>query len=111
MYAVIVVTGDELRRAPRARRNTDNPLRSPSDIINDNNGEFPGPYDADNPMDLYTTAVWTNPDDVPLMFVVGNGSITTGPDGTVYVNAELDEGTEYGVFDYIRLESDDGVVS
>ena len=103
------MTGD-LLRAPRVRRNTDNPLSSPRDIIRNNGDVLPDPYDPENPMDLYTAAVWTNPDEVPVMFVVGSGSTTT-VNGVEYVNTELAEGTEYGVFNYIRLESDDGVSS
>ena len=108
MYAVIVVTGDELR-APRARRNTDDQQRSPREIIRENGDRLPGPYNSANNTELYSAAVWTNPADVPDIFVVGSETTTRGPDGTLYVNAELAEGTEYGVFNYIRLESDDGV--
>ena len=108
VYAVIVVTGD-LLMATRARRNTDDSLRSPRDIIRDNGDRLPDPYNPNDPMDLYTAAVWTNPADVPDIFVVGSDTTTRGPDGREYFNAELAEGTEYGVFDYIRLESDDEV--
>ena len=112
VYAVIVVTGDLLRtndNSARRRRQNDNTLRSPSDIINDMGGVLPEPYNVTNPMDIYTAAVWNRAEDVPEMFIVGNGSMTRGPDGRVYVNAELAEGTEYGVFNYIRLESDNAV--
>ena len=102
IYAVIVVTGTLLRgdNAPRGRRQT----RSPSDIIADMNNELSPPY-MDG-ADIYTAAVWTNPHDVPDVLVVGAGSSTTGPDGRRYVNEPLSEGTEYGVFYYIRLKSD-----
>ena len=108
VYAVIVVTG-ALLRTPLARRNTDGSLRSPRDIIGDIGDSLPAPYDPVGPKDLYTAAIWTNSDDIPDVFVVGSGSTTRGPDGTEYVNVKLSDGTEYGVFNYIRLESDDGV--
>ena len=108
VYAVVVVTG-ALLRMPLARRNTDDSTRSPRDIIRDIGGVLPAPYNPVNPNDLYTAVVWTNSDDIPDMFVVGSGSTTRGPDGTEYDNVELSEGTEYGVFNYIRLESDNGV--
>ena len=111
MYAVIVVTGNLLRinDNSRRRRRNDNALRSPREIIRDLGDVLPDPYDPMNPMDIYTAGVWNRAEDVPAMFIVGNGSRTTGPDGTVYENTALAEGTEYGVFNYIRLESDNEV--
>lgn len=109
MYAVIVVTGDLLRTTDNSRRRRRNTLRSPRDIIDNMGDMLPGPYDPTNPMDIYTAAVWNRAEDVPAMFIVGNGSRTVGPNGTVYENAPLAEGTEYGVFTYIRLESDNAV--
>ena len=98
-----------LLRMPLARHNTDDSLRSPRDIIRDIGNVLPAPYDPVNPKDLYTAAIWTNSDDIPDVFVVGSGSTTRGPNDTEYDNVELSKGTEYGVFNYIKLKSDDGV--
>ena len=103
------MTGDLLRINDNSRRRRRQNEPSPRDIINDRGGELPPPYDPLNPMDIYTAAVFNRAEDVPAMFIVGNGSRTVGPDGTVYENAPLAEGTEYGVFTYIRLESDNAV--
>ena len=88
------------------RRRQDDMLRSPRDIIATMNNELPPPFPPMPGMTIYTAAVWNNPADVPHVFVVGNGSVTMGPNGTIYINGMLNEGTTYGVFDYIRLESD-----
>jgi len=52
--------------------------------------------------------VWHNIEDVPLTFGVGDGEITMSSDGTEYYNRRLSECTTYGVFYYIRLQSDTG---
>ena len=70
------------------------------------NNELPPPFPPMPGMTIYTAAVWNNAADVPDEFTVGNGSVTVGPDGTSYTNGGLNEGTTYGVFEYIRLESD-----
>ena len=88
------------------RRRQDDMLRSPRDIIATMNNELPPPFPPMSAMTIYTAAVWNNAADVPHVFVVGNGSVTMGPDGTIYINGRLNEGTTYGVFVYIRLESD-----
>ena len=88
------------------RRRQDDMLRSPRDIIATMNNELPPPFPPMPGMTIYTAAVWINAADVPHVFVVGNGSVTMGPDETIYINGRLNEGTRYGVFDYIRLESD-----
>ena len=104
------MTGDLLRSNDNSRRRRrQNELRTPREIINSMNGTLPAPYNPMDPQDIYTAAVWNKAEDVPLMFLVGNGSRTVGPDGRVYENAPLAEGTEYGVFNYIRLESDNAV--
>ena len=102
------MTGNLLRVNDNSRRRRQNEP-TPRDIINDRGGELPPPYNRTHPTDIYTAAVFNRAEDVPAMFIVGNGSRTVGPDGTVYENAPLAEGTEYGVFTYIRLESDNAV--
>ena len=79
----------------------------PNDIINTNNGSLPPPYPGKD--GVYTAAVFTRLEDVPILFVVGDNTITTAPDGTEYVNSRLSQNTMYGVFYYIRLQSDSGV--
>ena len=95
LYGVVVVSGRELNNKP-------------NDIINANNGSLPPPYPGKD--GVYTAAVFAKVEDVPTSFVVGDSSITTAPDGTEYVNNVLSENTMYGVFYYIRLQSDSGVV-
>ena len=94
LYGVVIVTGMELGN-------------SPVDIISANNGRLPPPYPGQN--GVYTAAVYTRPEDVPTVFVAGDNTITTAPNGQEYVNRELSEDTTYGVFYYIRLQSDNGV--
>ena len=94
LYGVVLVTGMELSD-------------SPVDIINANNGRLPPPYPGQN--GVYTAAVYTRAEDVPTVFTAGDNTITTAPDGTEYVNRGLLEDTAYGVFSYIRLQSDNGV--
>ena len=106
LYAVIVAWGDLLRDDARRRRRQDDMLHSPHDIIASMNNTLPPPFPPMPGMTIYTTAVWNNAADVPDVFIVGNGSVTMGSDGTSYTNARLNEGTTYGVFEYIRLESD-----
>ena len=106
LYAVIVVWGDLLRDDARRRRRQDDMLHSPHDIIASMNNTLPPPFPPMPGMTIYTTAVWSRVTDVPDVFIVGNESVTMGPDGTSYTNARLNEGTRYGVFIYIRLESD-----
>ena len=87
---------------------TGNALNSrPVDIINVNDGSLPLPYPGQG--GLYTAAVYTRPEDIPTIFVVGNDMITRGPGGREYVNRRLNENNMYGVFNYIRLQSDNGV--
>ena len=81
---------------------------SPEDIINSNGGGLPPPYPGQN--NVYTAAVYTRSEDVPTIFVLGDDKRITGPNGRVYINKRLNENTMYGVFKYIRLESDTGVV-
>ena len=81
---------------------------NPIDIINSNGGSLPPPYPGKN--NIYTATVYTRSEDVPTIFMVGDNSRTTGPNGRVYFNRRLNENTMYGVFKYIRLESDTGVV-
>ena len=78
----------------------------PIQIINNYNGQLPPPYPGIN--GVYTAAVWHDIEDVPLTFVVGDGQITTSPDGTEYNNKRLFQCTRYGIFHYIRLQSDTG---
>ena len=88
------------------RRCQDDMLRSPRDIIASMNNELPPPFPPMPDMTIYTAALWSSSAAVPDDFIVGNGSVTMGPDGTNYTNGRLNEGTRYGMFDYIRLESD-----
>ena len=93
LYAVVVVSGGQLQNTPR-------------EVITNRNEILPPPYP---PTDgIYTAAVWTRPEDVPQTFVVGTESRTVGPlpNRTQYINGRLEEGTEYGVFYYIQLQSD-----
>ena len=93
MYGVVVVSGDEINNTPR-------------NIITENNNRLPPPYPGRD--GVYTAAVWNNTEDVQLIFVVGGGETTVSPDGTEYFNRRLSESTEYGVFHYVRLQSDTG---
>ncbi|XP_065903936.1 phosphatidylinositol phosphatase PTPRQ-like [Dysidea avara] len=93
LFGVIVVSGEELENAPM-------------DIITSSNGQLPPPYPGRD--GVYTAAVWHDIEDVPLTFVAGDGEITVSPDGTEYYNRRLPECTTYGVFYYIRLQSDTG---
>ena len=95
MYGVVVVSGDEISNTPM-------------DIITGNDDQLPRPYPGRD--GVYTAAVWSNAEDVPLTFVVGGGETTVGPNGTEYVNRRLSESTRYGVFHYARLQSDTGRV-
>ena len=79
---------------------------APLDIITRNNDQLPAPYPGRD--GVYTAAVWHNIEDVPLTFLVGDGEITMSSDGTEYYNRRLSECTTYGVFHYIRLQSDTG---
>ena len=90
-----MVTGDQLNNAT-----------TPLDIIASNNGQLPAPYPGRD--GVYTAAVWHNAEDVPLTFVAGDGEITVSFDGMEYYNKRLSECTTYGVFYYIRLQSDTG---
>ena len=90
-----MVSGDEINNTPR-------------NIITGNDDQLPPPYPGRD--GVYTAAVWNNIEDVPLIFVVGGGETTVGPDGTEYVNRRLSKSTRYGVFYYIRLQSDTGNV-
>ena len=94
LYAVVLVTGMELGRGP-------------DDIISSNNGRLPPPYPGQN--GVYTAAVYTRAEDVPTVFIAGDNTVTTAPNGREYVNRELSEDTTYGVFYYIRLQSDNGI--
>ena len=100
LYGVVVV----LIRGNRVDNNN-----LPKDIIGEN-GNLPGPYDRMNNKDIYTAAVWTDPQNIPTSFTLGVGNITIGPDGTPYENVRLMSGRLYGVFYYIRLDSDTGRV-
>jgi len=93
VYGVVVVSGDEINNTPR-------------NIITENNNRLPPPYPGRD--GVYTAAVWNNTEDVQLIFVVGGGETTVSPDGTEYFNRRLSESTEYGVFHYVRLQSDTG---
>jgi len=75
-------------------------------ITNDFNGQLPPPYER--MADVYTAAVWDE-SNVNTNFTLGDGSETTGPDGTTYENVRLMSGRLYGVFYYIRLDSDTGL--
>ena len=103
---MVVAWGDLLREDTRRRRRQDDMLRSPRDIITSMNNELPPPFPPMPGMTIYTAAVWNSAADVPDVFIVGSGLITVGPDGMNYTNERLNEGTRYGVFEYIRLESD-----
>jgi len=59
--------------------------------------------------DIYTAAVW-NESTIQTNFTLGDGSMTTGPNGIIYENVRLMSGRLYGVFYYIRLDSDTGHV-
>jgi len=91
LYAVVVVLQNNLDGTPRQ-------------IIQNMNNALPPPYSSMS--DIYTAAVWTKPEDVPQVFVVGDESTSRGPNGVEYINERLKEGTQYGVFYYIELESD-----
>ena len=106
MYAVIVAWGALIRDDARRRRRQNDNLRSPRDIIADMNNILPPPYSPMLDTTIYTAAVWSSSAAVPDDFIVGNGSVTMGPNGTNYTNARLQEGTRYGVFNFIQLESD-----
>ena len=95
VYGVVVVSGDEINNTPR-------------DIITGNNDQLPLPYPGRD--GVYTAAVWINIEDVPLTFVVGGGETTVGSDRTEYINRRLSESTRYGMFYYVRLQSDTGRV-
>ena len=79
---------------------------TPERIIARINGQLPPPYPGRD--GVYTTAVWNNTEDVPLIFVVGDGEVTVSPDGTEYINKRLSECTTYGVFYYITLQLNNG---
>ena len=108
VYAVIVVWGDLLVKDDDAqrRRRQNNDLSSPKDIIASMNNMLPPPYSRMLNSTIYTAAVWNSAAAVPDDFLVGNGSVTMGSDGKNYTNARLREGTRYGVFNFIQLESD-----
>ena len=106
VYAVIVAWGALIRDDARRRRRQNDDLRSPRDIIADMNNTLPPPYPPLPGMTIYTAALWSSAAAVPDDFIVGNGSVTMGPDGKNYTNARLQEGTRYGVFNFIQLESD-----
>ena len=106
VYAVIVAWGALIRDNAQRRRRQDDNLRSPRDIIADMNNTLPPPYPPMPGMTIYTAALWSSAAAVPDDFIVGNGSVTMGPDGKNYTNARLQEGTRYGVFNFIQLESD-----
>ena len=95
VYGVVVVSGDEIDNTPR-------------DIITGNDDQLPPPYPGID--GVYTAAVWHDIEDVPITFVVGDGETTVGSDETTYVNRRLSENTRYGVFYYVRLQSDTGRV-
>ena len=95
MYGVIVVSGDEINNTPR-------------NIIADNNDQLPPPYPGSD--GVYTAAVWSNIEDVPLTFAVGGRETTSSRGGTEYINSQLSDNTLYGVFYYARLQSDTGNV-
>ena len=76
-------------------------------ITNRFNGQLPPPYER--MADVYTAAVW-NESNVKTNFTLGDGSKTTDPDGRIYENVRLMSGRLYGVFYYIRLDSDTGRV-
>ena len=81
----------------------------PKDIIGESS-DPPPPYNRMTNREVYTAAVWTRPQDVQTNFTLGDGSTTMGPDGMLYVNQRLLSGRLYGVFYYIRLDSDTGRV-
>ena len=81
--------------------------RGPDAIISSNNGRLPPPYPGQN--GVYTAAVYTRAEDVPAVFIAGDNTVTTAPNGREYVNRELSEDTTYGAFYYIRLQSDNGM--
>ena len=89
LYGVVLVTGMELSN-------------NPSDIISTNNGRLQPLYPGQN--GVYTAAVYARAEDVPTVFIAGDNTITTAPDGTEYVNRGLSEDTTYGVFyDYNQI--------
>ena len=98
LYGVVVVL---------IRGNSVDNNNLPKDIINSRNGNLPPPYAR--MADVYTAAVWSR-SNVQTNFTLGDGSTTIGPDGTTYVNQRLMSGRLYGVFYYIRLNSDTGSV-
>ena len=106
VYAVIVVWGELLVKDDNTRRRRrQNDLSSPKDIIEDMDNMLPPPYSMRDST-IYTAAVWNSAAVVPDDFIVGNGSVTMGPNGMNYTNARLMESTRYGVFNFIQLESD-----
>ena len=110
LYGVVVAWGDVLLKDDeRRRRRQDDGMRTPEEIIASMNNMLPPPYSRMLESTIYTAAVWNSPGAVPDDFVVGNGSVTKGPDGRNYTNARLREGTRYGIFNYIRLVSDNPV--
>ena len=91
LYGVVVVTGSTLNE-------------SPTEIISSIGGSLPPPFPGQG--GIYTAAVYSRPEDVPTIFVLGDNTRTRGPDGREYINRRLNENMMYGVFEYIRLQSD-----
>ena len=60
---------------------------------------------ADPPQEAYITAAWTNPSDVPGIFTVGDGSMTTA-NGVMYENVGLSSGTDYAYIIRFEIKSD-----
>ena len=90
----------------RCRHCQDDMLRSPKDIIASMNNTLPPPYSPMLDTTIYTAAVWNSAASVPDDFIVGDGSVTMRFNGRFYPNERLREGTRYGVFNFIQLESD-----
>jgi len=83
----------------------------PKNIIDRMNGNLPLPYNRMDNTEIYTAAVWISPRDVQTNFTLGNESvITRDRDDNEYINVRLTSGRLYGVFYYIRLNSDTGSV-
>ena len=59
---------------------------TPERIIARINGQLPPPYPGRD--GVYTTAVWNSTEDVPLIFVVGDGEVTVSPDGTEHISTK-----------------------
>ena len=71
-----------------------------------------GPYNSTSvpSQEAYITAAWSNSEDVPDTFLIGDGSITMAG-GITYDNVGLSSNTDYAYLIQIEIESDTDEVS